>query len=282
MATKENLQQALTRNKLVQGNDLSSLVKRIDVVKRFEEVLGKKTPGFIASILSLYNASPALKASDPKSILSSAMIAATLDLPINPTLGFAAIVPFKGQSQFQIMTKGLVQLAIRTGVYKTINATEVYEGEVVEYNRITGSFVIDEDQRKSDKIIGYVAYFKLMSGFEKFLYMTTEQVRAHGKKFSKSYNNANAPWQTNFDAMALKTVLKLLLSKYGILSVEMRKQGEVIQEAGLQRAIEYDQSVVIDAPTGEAVPTYPDNPETLSEDQPTDAIEPTEGDLPLK
>lgn len=197
------------------------------------------------------------------------MIAATLDLPINQSLGFAAIVPYKSNATFQIMVKGLVQLAIRTGVYETINATEVYEGEIVNYDRVTGNFVLDESRKTSDKIVGYVAYFKLMSGFNKYLYMTTDQVRAHAKKFSKSYGNPNAPWSTMFDAMAIKTVLKLLLSKYGILSVEMRKQGEAIQEDGLQKAIEYDQAIVAESPDGEKKVDYPDNPEN-------DAIEPAD------
>lgn len=268
MAKLEEMQQAIqkTNNNLTTGQSLSDLCKRIDVVKRFEEILGKKTPGFVGSLLSLYNASAQLKACDPKSILSSAMIAATLDLPINPTLGFAAIVPYGKNAQFQIMSKGLVQLAIRTGVYQTINAAEIYEGEIIEHNRITGNFVIDESQKKSDKVVGYVAYFRLLSGFEKYLYMSVEQVRAHAKKFSKSYANPNAPWSSNFEAMAIKTVQKLLLSKYGILSVEMKRQGETIQEDRLQKAIEYDQAVVTEAVDGEKV-TYPDNPES-------DAIEP--------
>lgn len=268
MAKLNEIQTSINQTQIVTGNSLSDLTKRVDVVKKFEEVLGKKTPGFIASLLSLYNASDQLKRCEPKSILSSAMIAATLDLPINPTLGFAAIVPYKDQAQFQIMVKGLIQLAIRTGVYQTINATEVYEGEIVEYNRVSGHFQIDESAKKSDKIIGYVAYFKLMSGFEKYLYMSVDKIRAHGKKFSKSFSNPNTPWSTNFDAMAIKTVTKLLLSKYGILSVEMKRQGEIINEDRLQTAIEYDQAVIVPTDQGDK-PSFPDNPEN-------DAIEPVD------
>lgn len=273
MANIKELETTVAQKQLVTGQSLADLTKRIDVVKRFEEILGTKTPGFIASLLSLYNASPQLKKCEPRSILSSAMIAATLDLPINPTLGFAAIVPYKDQAQFQIMTRGLIQLAIRTGAYKSINAAEVYEGEIINYNRVTGSFEIDENNRKSEKIVGYVAYFKLHSGFEKYLYMTVEQIRNHAKKFSKSYGNPHTPWTTNFDGMALKTVTKLLLSKYGILSVEMNRNGKTIQEEGLQKAIEFDQAVVLDSGESASKVTYPDNPQN-DVDMPNDAQEP--------
>lgn len=280
MANIETLKNALNKNELSTGQDLASLVKRIDVVKRFEEVLGKKTPAFIASLLSLHNASPQLQKCNPRSILSSAMIAATLDLPINPSLGFAAIVPYKDQAQFQIMVKGLIQLAIRTGLYQSINASEVYEGELVEWNRVKGTFEIDEAQKKSDKVIGYVAHFKLLTGFEKFLYMTVDQIEAHARKFSKSFGNPNGPWKQFRDAMMTKTPLKLLISKFGPLSVEIQRGGIPVIENGLEKAMEFDQAVVVEAQTGDLKPEYPDNPQS---DLPTDALDPVEGpDLPLK
>ena len=246
MAKQEAIKDAIVKGQeLKVGNTLTDLINRSDYKRRFEELLGKKAPSFIASILSLYNTSPALKVCDPRSILSAAAIAATLDLPINPNLGFAAIVPYKGVAQFQMMWRGFVQLAIRTGIYQTMNAAEIYEGELVEYNRVTGEVKIDESKQKSDKVVAYVAYFKLVSGFQKFFLMTKEKVTAHGKRYSRAFNSG--PWQTHFDEMALKTVLKSLLSKYGILSVE------------LQKAIQYDQAVVTETPQGEKI-EYPDAP----------------------
>lgn len=245
MATSKEVAKALNSNSLVPVDRLGTLVNRVDIRKKFEDMLGKKAPAFMSSILSLTNANAALKASDPMSIISSAAIAATLDLPINPSLGFAHIVPYSGVAQFQMGWKGFVQLAIRTGLYQTMNAAEIYEGELIRYNRITGETEIDESHRKSDKIVAYAAYFKLTTGFEKYLLMTVEQVNRHAKRYSKAYDRAGAPWKINFDAMALKTVLKLLLSKYGVLSIEM------------QKALTYDQSVVTQTLEGEKV-EYPD------------------------
>jgi len=232
---------------------LAGMLARVDVKKRFEELLKDKAPGFISSILSVVNANPMLRTADPKSIISAASIAASMDLPINSNLGFAHIVPYRdhgGQAiaQFQMGWKGFVQLAIRTGLYKTINATEIYEGELVSYDRLSGDTTIDETQRKSDKIVGYIAYIKLMPGFEKTLYMTVDQVRRHAQKYSKSYSKPGTPWQVNFDAMALKTVVKLLLSKWGVLSVEM------------QKALQVDQGVAVVDAGGEKL-AFMDNPD---------------------
>jgi recombination protein RecT len=187
--------------------------------------LKSKAPAFVSSILNVANSSEALQrvaASNPQSIIRSAAVAAALDLPIDKNLGFAHIVPYKDEAQFQLGYKGYIQLAMRTGQYRTINACEIYEGEIVKQNRLTGELEFDEAQRTSDKIIGYAAYFKLSNGFEKTLYMTIEELREHGKKYSKSYFKDFSIWKQNESAMCLKTVLKLLLSKYGILSIEMQ------------------------------------------------------------
>jgi recombination protein RecT len=211
---------------------ISALLSQ-DVVKaRFEQVLGKKAPGFMSSIISAVNSNSELKKADPMSVVAAAAVAASLDLPINPSLGFAHIVPYSGKAQFQMGWRGFVQLGMRSGQYKTINVCPVHEGELVESNPFTGEMVFDEKKRTADKIIGYVAYFKLMNGFEKYLYMTEDQVTAHGKKYSKSYENKNSMWQKDSQPMKLKTVLKMLLSKFGILSIEM------------QNAVQYDQATI--------------------------------------
>lgn len=223
---------------------IKGLLNNDAVKKRFEEVLGERAGQFMASITSLVTSSTNFTDVDPNTIIASAMISATLNLPINPNLGFAYLIPYAKKCTYQLGYKGFLQLALRTGQYKNINATEVYEGELASRNRLTGEIEIDESKKTSDKVIGYAAFFKLINGFEKTLYMDIEAIKTHAKRFSKSYSNKDALWQKDFHSMAMKTVLKMLISKYGILSVEM------------QKAIVADQSVVDES--GE--PTeYPDN-----------------------
>lgn len=217
-------------NNLVTVPQLKTLLGRDEVKNRFQEIMGKKAPGFISSILSLTNGNALLQKAEPHSILNAAVVAATLDLPINPNLGFAAIVPYGNTAQFQLQYKGLVQLAMRSGQYKTINVSEVYEGELKNVNRFTGDYEFGE--RTSDTVVGYMAYFKLVNGFEKYSYMTVHEIKEHAGRYSKTYQRGGGVWKDNFDAMAKKTVLKLLLSKFGILSIEM------------QRAQTFDQSSI--------------------------------------
>lgn len=214
-----------------------SLLSQDAIKNRFEQILGKKSAGFISSIISATKANPALAKCDPQSIISSAVIAATLDLPVQQSLGFAYIIPYGTQAQFVMGYRSYIQLAQRSGQYKTIHTTEVYEGELISENKFTGEFVFDSAQRKSDKVIGYAAYFKLLNGFEKTLYMPVDNMEKHAKRYSQMYKSGKGKWKEDFDAMAKKTVIKLLLSKYGIMTVDM------------QTAIITDQSVVKDADT---------------------------------
>jgi recombination protein RecT len=160
-----------------------------------------------------------LQKAEPMSVISSAMIAATLDLPVDKNLGYAWIVPYGGRAQFQLGYKGYIQLALRSGQYRFINVTPIHEGELKKWNPLTEEIEIDFEERKSDVIVGYAAYFELLNGFRKTIYWTREQVEKHRKKFSKS----DFGWKNDWDAMAMKTVLKSLLSKWGILSIEMQK-----------------------------------------------------------
>ena len=192
----------------------------------FENVLKDNAGAFMASIIELYQSDSNLQQCDPNKVVLEALKAATLKLPINRGLGFAFIVPYRNIPQMQIGYKGIIQLAQRSGQYKYINAGEVYEGEAINYNRITGMLEIS-GEAVSDKVIGYFAYFQLANGFEKAVYWTVEKVTAHAKKFSRAYQYdlsrgaKSSPWSTNFDAMAIKTVLKSIISKYGPMSVEM-------------------------------------------------------------
>jgi recombination protein RecT len=197
--------------------------------------------------VSAVSTNPKLKEADQMSVIQAAAIAASLDLPINPSLGFAHIVPFKGNAQFMLGWRGYVQLAMRTGQYKTVNVTPVCEGELVHHDKFTGEMDFDSSKKVSEQVVGYVAYFRLMNGFEKFLYMSADETAAHGKRYSVTYEYATGKWKTDFEAMSMKTVLKMLLSKYGILSIDM------------QTAMQADQAVVSN--TGEYA--YDDNPETI-------------------
>ena len=243
---------------------LKTMLGAQQVKDRFSEILGKKAPGFISSILSAANSNALLQKAEPQSVLNAAVIAATLDLPINNSLGMAYIVPFNDNknhtclAQFQLGYKGIVQLAIRSGQYHKINVTEVYEGEIKSENKFAGEYEFGE--KTSDKVVGYMAYFRLTSGFEKYLYMSKEQCEAHGKKYSQTYKRGFGLWKDAFDEMSKKTVLKQLLSKFGVMSID------------IQRAQTFDQSVVksdlIKTDVDEAEVTYadiPEDPETKRE-----------------
>jgi recombination protein RecT len=149
------------------------------------------------------------------------------------------------------MSKGLVQLALRSGQFRTINVTEIYDGEMLEENRLTGEFDFS-GKRKSDNVIGYAAYFQLLNGFSKSLYMSVDQIRAHGKRYSKTFDFSGSSWKSNFDGMAKKTVLKLLLSRYAPLSVEM--QSAITQDQAAMTVtddMELTQVIYVDEETGE-------------------------------
>lgn len=206
------------------------LLRIPNVQERFREVLADKAPQFIASLANVVYTTPALKDCEPYSVIGAAIVAASLDLPVDKSIGFAHIVPYfdrkRGRqvAQFQLGYKGYIQLALRTGQYRTIHVTEVCAGEVRGVNRMTGELTFGE--RTSKDVIGFLAYLKMLNGFEKHLYMTTEEVRKHAEKYSKNYGSDKSIWKTNFDAMAKKTVLRGLLGKWGMLSIELRRAME--------------------------------------------------------
>ncbi len=202
-----------------QGTTMKGLLASPAVMKRFEEVLGNRANQFTASILGLYNSEKMLQKAEPMSVISSAMIAATLDLPVDKNLGYAWIVPYGGKAQFQMGYKGYIQLALRTGQYRNINVIEVYEGELIKWDRLTEEIDLDFEAKQSDKVIGYTGYFELINGFRKTVYWSKEDIEKHKKRFSKS----DFGWKKDWDAMAKKTVIRNLLNKWGILSIDMQK-----------------------------------------------------------
>ncbi|WP_440671552.1 recombinase RecT [Bacillus subtilis] len=261
MATNQSLKNNIQKKQnsapsQQQGTTMKGLLSSPAVMNRFEEVLGKRASQFTASILSLYNGEKMLQKAEPMSVISSAMVAATLDLPVDKNLGYAWIVPYGGRAQFQLGYKGYIQLALRTGQYKFINCIPVHEGELQKWNPLTEEIEIDFEKRESDAVIGYAAYFELLNGFRKTVYWTKAQVEKHKKKFSKS----DFGWKNDWDAMALKTVLKAILSKWGILSVEMQKA--VIEDDEARERVditdEMSEPEIIDAEVSEEKPSAQD------------------------
>ena len=220
---------------------LNGILDRENMRRRFDELLGKRAPQFISSLITLVNATPELQQAvyeSPATVIQAALKAATYDLPIDQSLGYAYIVPFKNtikqpdgsftkrmDASFIIGWKGMNQLAMRTGAYKTINVLDVREGELKKYNRLTEEitleFVEDEDERESLPVVGYVGYFKLINGTEKTIYMSRKQVEAHEKKNRKGQYMGKG-WRDDFEAMALKTVFRRLIGKYGLMSIDYR------------------------------------------------------------
>lgn len=229
MATNTSLQQSINQaSQRAKAPSASSLIKqtlgRDDIQRRFHEVLRDKAPQFMSSIVNVVNSNKQLQKVDAMSVISSAMVAATMDLPIDQNLGYMWIVPYKGQATPQMGYKGYIQLALRAGQYEAINAAEVYEGELESWNRLTEEIKLNPNGRTSDTVIGYFGYFKLINGFKKKVYWSVDEINAHRRKFSKMSGGAkpSGVWADNFDAMAKKTVLRNMLSKWGILSIQMQ------------------------------------------------------------
>ncbi|MFA7255968.1 MAG: recombinase RecT [Kiritimatiellales bacterium] len=211
--------------------------------RRFDDLLGKRTPQFVSSIISIVNASPELQRAfreSPITLIQAALTAATFDLPITPSLGYAYIVPFnnskklpngtwekRAEATFILGYKGMNQLALRTGAYKTINVVEIREGELKSYNRLTEEiqidFIEDEDERATHPIIGWAGYFKLINGTEKTIYMSRKQITAHELKNRKPNAQMGKGWRENFDEMAMKTVFRRLIGRYGLMSIDYQK-----------------------------------------------------------
>ena len=195
------------------------------VKQKFSEVVNGNGQQFVASLLSVVTNNNLLAKATNESIMTAAMKAAVLNLPIEPSLGYAYIVPYKNQAQFQIGYKGLIQLAQRSGQVTRLNAGEVYESQYKGFNPLTEDLEVDMTAipKEKEKVVGYFAFMRLANGFEKTVFWTKERVQAHGKKYSQSFSSKYSPWQSDFDAMARKTVLKHMLSTYAPLSTELQE-----------------------------------------------------------
>lgn len=254
---------------------LTGMLSSPSVMKQFENALGKSANAFYASVIDLFNGDTGLQECEPSMVVKEALKAAVLKLPINKSLGFAYIIAFNNSVKvngkwdkvktptFQLGYKGYIQLAMRTGQYRTINADVVYEGELQKLNKLTGEIAFD-GEKTSDKVIGYFCYFELLNGFSKTLYMSVENIANHAKRYSKGLDKeisvenliklANMPfnpdskavgWSGNFHGMAIKTVIRLLLSKYGYLSIEMQEAIANEDEATASEGFRFEEAEII-------------------------------------
>lgn len=232
MATTTGIE--LKKNTITAAKEAKTLKGMLEMPaykNKFNEMLGKKAAGFMSSIIAVTNNNKYLAKANPATVIGAAAQAAMLDLPINQSLGFAYIVPYGSEAQFQLGYKGYIQLAQRSGQYVDIGAKTVYEGELEYENRLLDKFKFGE--RTGDKVIGYLAYFRLTNGFEKMLFMELDEMIAHAKKYSKNYKGGTDKWGlTDFNTMAEKTVLKRLLSKYGPLSIENVQMSQALSNDG--------------------------------------------------
>lgn len=217
-----------------QNMSLGELMHSPAVVGKLNEVWNspQMANSFMSSVISVANGNPQLRNAEPMSIIGAAMVAATMQLQVIPTLGQCYIIPYGKKAQFQVGYLGLLQLCQRSGQFKKILAAPVHEGEYVSGDEFDEEYVFDKKQKKSDKVIGYMAKFELLNGFTKVAYWDIDKVKAHATKFSQAFRAGfNSPWKSDFDAMAQKTVLKSIL-KFAPKSIEM------------QNAVTFDQSVI--------------------------------------
>jgi len=204
--------------------------------KKFTDILHEKSDSFMGSLMTLVGGDNYLSQAEPITIIASALKAATMDLPIDKNLGYAYVVPFNrsekvgnkwikhNEAQFILGYKGYIQLAQRSGQYKALNALAIYDGQLIDWNPLTEEFTFDYKAKLSDEVIGYVGFFELLNGFKKTVYWTKQEIESHRIKNAKGYDKEklSGAWIDNYDSMAIKTVLRNMLSKWGLLSVEMQ------------------------------------------------------------
>ena len=233
---------------------------------------GKDGQRFISAIISAVQTNPQLQECTNQSILSAALLGESLKLSPSPQLGFYYLVPFNDKNrgkvaQFQLGYKGYIQLAIRSGFYKKLNVMAIKEGELIRFDPmeeiIEVNLIEDEDTRENTPTIGYYAFFEYTNGFRKAIYWSKKKMESHAEKYSQGYRAKKGFtfWEKDFDAMAYKTMLRQLISKWGILSTEMQTAFEsdnaIINEDGSKTYVETEEAPVLEAPNKEEAPADP-------------------------
>lgn len=302
MAVQNSLQKATQQRRL----EMTAYLNQDAVKQQINSIVGsKRGTAFITSIVSAVQATPALQECTNPSILSAALLGESLNLSNSPSLGQFWIIPFnnrkKGvkEAQFQLGANGFKQLAMRTGQYKDIDFLEIHEGEYKGRDKYTGKqvfeFIEDDDEREALPVIGYMAYFELLNGFRKTVYWTKAKMEKHADQYSQAFSldayrklqegkipqselwEYSSYWYSNFAGMAEKTLIKHLLSKWGILSTElitaMDADMAVINEDGSKDYVENDDSIIdMEQPSQEPAQPEPEtHAPTQSEAAPMDA-----------
>ena len=251
--TKSNDLEAVKKKSVAMA--MGELLDSNGIKKRINELLGKRAPQFVGSLVSMVNADANLQQAfhdAPMTIIQAGLRAATYDLPIDPGLGYAYVVPFKNrqkdgsvraEASFILGYKGMLQLAMRTGAYRKINVVDVREGELKHFDRLTEDveieFIEDEDERNTRSIVGYCGYFRLVNGMEKYIYMSLKELEAHEEKHRKGKFMGKG-WRDDKDAMCRKTVLRQLIGKWGVMSIDYQAAPSVVAAAEAVAKGEFD------------------------------------------
>lgn len=255
------------KNSLVKANQkqtFSAFLAQDAMKKKINEMVGgEKGQQFVTSIISAVSTNPQLAECDNASIVSAALLGQALNLSPSPQLGQFYLVPFNDNkrgckvAQFQIGYKGYIQLAIRSGQYKKLNVLAIKEGELIKYDPLDEDIEVklieNEEEREKAETIGYYAMFEYLNGFRKTIYWSKQRMEAHALKYSMGYRAKKGYtfWEKDFDGMAYKTMLRQLISKWGIMSIDLT----------MQKALESDMAVINDNGTYD----YVDNNEMVNE-----------------
>lgn len=246
-----NEQIAVTNTPKTQMQKFNAAIRGTNAQAYLTSVLGEKKDQFVQSLVAVVASNNLLQNCDPMSLVYTSIKATAISLSIDPSIGEAAVIPYGKSASFQIMRNGWMSLLLRTGQVKFVANEVVHEGELVKKNKFTGEYVFDEDAKTSDKVIGYMASLTLLNGYQKTVFWTVEEVKAHALKYSQTYRTGKGVWHDRFDEMALKTVLKHLITKYAPKSAE------------INNALHSDQEVT----NKDNVSTYADNPRGDIDDQ---------------
>lgn len=220
-----------------QGTGISDYLNRVDVKGQIMQVVGKNSDRFISSVVSAVNNNADLQACTKQSVMAAALLGEALKLSPSPQLGHFYMVPFDGKktckvATFQLGYKGYIQLALRSGYYKKINVVAIKEGELIRFDpleeEIEVRLIEDEDVRENTPTVGYYAFFEYLNGFKKAMYWSKKKMYSHALKYSPGYRTdvdrgCNYTfWSKDFDGMAFKTMLRQLISKWGIMSIDLQ------------------------------------------------------------
>lgn len=287
MATNDTLKNQLAEKntQIVDPSKLGfkALMSTPQMKKKFTDILHEKSDSFMGSLMTLVGGDNYLSQAEPMTIIASALKAATMDLPIDKNLGYAYVVPFNrsekvgnkwikhNEAQFILGYKGYIQLAQRSGQYKALNALAIYDGQLIDWNPLTEEFSFDYKAKVSDEVIGYVGFFELLNGFKKTVYWTKQEIESHRIKNAKGYDKEklSGAWVDNYDSMAIKTVLRNMLSKWGLLSVEM--QSAITSDEKVFRVDENNDLIEeTDLSDMEPMPQYLKEAEKVADDPVTD------------